>query len=130
MKKLILFIVGIIVVSGTLAQAPQGITNQGVVRDSNNQILVNAPVGKKVSILQGSVEGSAVYVETHSLTTNANGLITYIIGEGDEVEGTFADIDWSDGPYFLKTEADPEGGTDYSISGVTQFLSVPYAMYA
>ena len=130
MKKLILFIVGIIVVSGILAQAPQGITNQGVVRDSNNQILVNAPVGKRVSILQGSVEGSAVYVETHSLTTNANGLITYIIGEGDEVEGTFADIDWSDGPYFLKTEADPEGGTDYSISGVTQFLSVPYAMYA
>ena len=44
--------------------------------------------------------------------------------------GNFGDIDWSNGPYFLKTETDPTGGTNYSISGVSQFLSVPYALYS
>ncbi len=62
--------------------------------------------------------------------SNSNGLISYIIGEGNASEGQFAEIDWSAGPYFLKTEADPMGGTDYTITGVTKFHSVPYALYA
>ena len=130
MKNIILFLTGLIICSAALAQVPQGITNQGVVRDSNNQVIVNSPISKRVSILQGSVTGNAVYVETHILTTNAYGLITYIIGDGDVVEGVFAEIDWSEGPYFLKTETDPTGGTNYAISGVTQFLSVPYALHS
>ncbi len=130
MKKLILFVTGIILMSGVLAQTPQGITNQGVVRDGNNHLLVNSPIGKRVSILQGSIDGTAVYVETHALTTNSYGLITYVIGFGNAVEGSFADIDWSDGPYLLKTESDLSGGTNYSITGVTQFLSVPYALHS
>ena len=130
MKTFILILSGIILFSSTAAQVPQGITNQGVVRDSNNQVIVNTTIGKRVSILKGGVDGLAVYVETHLLTTNSYGLITYIIGEGDVAEGVFAEIDWSDGPYFLKTETDPVGGTNYVISGVTQFLSVPYALHA
>jgi hypothetical protein len=62
--------------------------------------------------------------------TNENGLLTLIIGEGEIVTGTFADIDWSDGTYILKTETDPEGGTNYSVTGSSQILSVPYALHA
>jgi len=46
------------------------------------------------------------------------------------VSGKFSAIDWSAGPYFLKTEADPEGGDAYTLKGITQILSVPYSLYA
>jgi hypothetical protein len=52
------------------------------------------------------------------------------IGGGNIVSGDFATINWANGPYFLKTETDPTGGTNYTINGTSQLLSVPYAMYA
>jgi hypothetical protein len=42
----------------------------------------------------------------------------------------FQNIDWATGPYFVKTETDPAGGNNYSISSTEQLLSVPYALYA
>ncbi len=130
MKKLIFALFSIMMTTGIMAQVPQGITHQAVMRDSQNQPIVESPIGVRISILQGSVDGEAVYVETHTPVSNANGLITYVIGQGVIESGVFAEIDWSDGPYFLKTESDPAGGTDYIISGVTQFLSVPFAFFA
>ncbi len=91
---------------------PQGISHQAVIRDSNNQLVVNSPVGVRVSILAESPDGGAVYVETHSPESNPGGLITYVIGQGTVVSGTFAGINWSAGAYYLKTEADPAGGDD------------------
>ena len=111
----------------TLAQVPEGIGYQSVIRDSENNLIKSAPVGLKVSILQGSDEGPAVYVETHSLSTNQNGLVTFTIGQGDALEGIFSEIDWSEGPYWLQTETDPSGGTNYSVSAVNKFWTVPYA---
>ncbi len=99
-------------------------------RDAENNLIVESTIGLQVSILQGAHDGDAVYVETHQVISNQNGLITYIIGNGDVVEGVFEDIDWGAGPYWLETKADPTGGTAYSISGVTQFLSVPYALHS
>lgn len=82
----------------------------------------------QISILQGSASGTALYVETQTPVTNINGLITIEIGDGTVVSGDFTSIDWENGPYFIKTETDPEGGTNYSISGVSQILSVPYSL--
>jgi hypothetical protein len=84
----------------------------------------------QLSILQGSVAGTAVYVETQTPTTNINGLVSLEIGSGTVVSGTFNTIDWSAGPYFIKTETDPTGGTTYTITGTSQLMSVPYALYA
>ena len=84
----------------------------------------------QISILKGSINGTPVYVETHSPSTNDNGLVSLSIGNGTVVSGNFANIDWSDGPYFLKTETDPTNGTNYTISGTSQLQSVPYAQYA
>jgi len=69
-----------------------------------------------------------VYVETHSTSSNANGLLTLEVGSGSVVAGTFSTIDWVQGPYFLKTELDVSGGSNYTISGVTEFVSVPYSI--
>ena len=130
MKKLIflffLMLVGLLV----FAQVPQKFTYQAVVRNANNALVTNQNVSVRVSILQGSENGSAVYVETHTAATNTNGLMTLEIGDGTVVSGDFSAIDWADGPYFLKAETDPSGGTNYTIEGTQQLLSVPYALFA
>ena len=87
-----------------------------MVRNESNT-LVQGTVGVRVSILQGGVNGPVVYQETHTTTTNINGLMTLQIGGGTMLSGDFATIDWADGPYFLKTETDPNGGTNYTIEG-------------
>jgi hypothetical protein len=84
----------------------------------------------RISILQGTATGSSVYTETQSPTTNNNGLIAIEIGTGNIVSGNFANIDWANGPFFVKTETDPNGGTNYTLTGTSQLLSVPYALYA
>lgn len=130
MKKLALLLLGIISVSIVTAQAPGMMTFQSVVRDTAGDLLINANIGMKISILQGSASGTAEYVETHAASTNANGLVSLQIGAGVATTDPIDSIDWANGPYFLKTEIDPNGGTTYTISGTNQLLSVPYALYA
>ena len=112
------------------AQVPQKMTYQAVIRNSSNNLLSLKLVGIRLSIIQNSVDGKAVYVETHLAVTNMNGLISIQIGAGVVWLGQFSNIDWSKGPYFVKTETDPEGGYDFTIIGTTELLSVPYALYA
>lgn len=112
------------------AQAPALMSFQAVVRDADNALVVNAPVGMRISIRQTTADGPQVYVETHTATTNANGLVSLQVGSGTVLSGDLFGIDWSVGPYFVETETDPLGGTDYSITGTQQLLSVPYALYA
>jgi len=117
---------------GLFAQVPQKMSYQAVVRDATGKLVTNHAVGMKISILQGSPTGSTVFQELYNPNpqTNANGLVSIEIGTGIPVTGTFSGIDWSTGPYYLKTETDPAGGTNYTISGTCQLLSVPYALHA
>ncbi len=117
-------------VTALFAQAPNKFTYQAVVRNTSNQLITNTLVGIRVSLLQNSATGSVVYSETQMLSTNANGLVTMNIGEGTVVYGSFNNIDWSAGTFFLKSEIDPTGGSNYTISSTQQLLSVPYALYA
>ena len=110
------------------AQTPQKLSYQAVVRNSSGGLVTGHAVGIRISILQGSESGTPVYVETHTTTTNANGLATVQIGGGTVLSGTFATINWSSATYYLKTEADPAGGSSYTIIGTSQLLSVPYAL--
>lgn len=131
MKKVLLFLFVLMLSSAALfAQAPQKMSYQAVVRNANNTLVANQNVSARISILQGSVNGAPVYVEIHNATTNANGLLTLEVGGGNTVTGSMATIDWANGPFFLKSEIDPAGGVNYSVEGVQQFLSVPYALYA
>jgi uncharacterized protein (TIGR02145 family) len=114
----------------TSAQAPEKMSYQAVVRDGSNNLVSSRAVGIKISILQGSSSGTTVYVETQTPTSNSNGLVSLEIGAGTVVSGIFATINWANGPYFIKTETDPTGGTSYSITGTNQLLSVPYALHA
>ena len=130
MKKTLLALTFWLVTNFLFAQAPQKMSYQAVIRDATNALVANQTVGMQVSILQGSASGAVVYVETHSAVTNTNGLVSIEIGGGAVTAGSLSAIDWSNGPFFIKTETDPTGGTNYTITGITQLLSVPYAMYA
>jgi uncharacterized protein (TIGR02145 family) len=130
MKQLNLFFAFNIIATLVLAQVPQKFSYQSVIRNSGNQLIANQTVGIKISVLQGSANGTVVYAETHSPTTTANGLANIEIGGGNVLSGNFANINWSNGPYFIKTETDVNGGNNYTISATQQLLSVPYAFRA
>jgi uncharacterized protein (TIGR02145 family) len=130
MKKLIFFI-GILLCAGNLlSQAPNAFKYQAIARDLNGDLIVNQNVGVLISIIQNSTNGIVKYAESHSVTTNQFGLIDLEVGNGTTTSGNFSTIDWAQGPYFLKVEMDISGGTNYQIMGVSQLLSVPYALYA
>ena len=87
-----------------LAQAPQKISYQAIIRNASNVVIANTNVSMKISILQGTSTGTATYVETQNTTTNANGLATIQIGAGTPVTGISSDIPWSNGLFFMKIE--------------------------
>ena len=130
MKQIITICVAILFTLNVFAQAPQKMSYQAVIRNNSNILITSVPVGLKISVLQGSSTGTAVYVETHMSSTNANGLVSLQIGAGTPILGTFAGINWASGPYFIKTETDPLGGTNYTISGTSELMSVPYALFS
>src|SRR5690554_6057733 len=130
MKKIITVCAVLLMTASVFAQAPEKMSYQAVVRDGSNALVSSTAVGMQISILQGSATGTAVYVETQTPTSNINGLVSLEIGSGTVVSGDFTTIDWANGPYFIKTETDPTGGTSYTITGTSQLLSVPYALHA
>lgn len=130
MEKLFTSLAVIFITASVWAQSPEKMSYQAVIRDSDDQLVTNQQVGMQITILQGSADGSVVYAETQTPATNANGLVSIEIGNGTIQSGDFKTINWSEGPFFIKTETDLSGGNDYSITGTSQFLSVPYALHA
>jgi len=130
MKKILLSLGIMLGLFIAQAQVPEKMSYQAVMRNGSGQLLINQSIAVKVSILQGSPAGTLVYSERLTGNTNANGLISMEIGTGTILSGVFSAIDWPTGSYYLKTETDPAGGTNYTIAGTSQLLSVPYAMYA
>lgn len=130
MKKvmhIILFSIGMI--SFTMGQAPQGFKYQTVIR-KNNVPLSNQLVRIKTSILQSSSSGKAAFSQIDTITTNTFGLVNLIIGNNGTDSGSLQNIDWSLGPYYIKTELDETGGMNFHLMGTSQIMSVPFALYS
>lgn len=116
--------------TSTKAQTPQKFNYQAIIKDANGQILANHALGLQFSILSGSETGAVVYSENQQVTTLANGLVTLAIGDGTIVSGQLNDIDWGENSYYLSVAIDLNNSGSYSDLGVSQLLTVPYAMYA
>ncbi|MFB6318398.1 FISUMP domain-containing protein [Saccharicrinis sp. FJH54] len=129
MKRITISLLAILFTGIIFAQVPEKMTYQAVIRNIDNELVSNQTVGIQITILKESADGVAVYTETQNPTTNENGLVSIDIG-GGTTSDIFSDIDWSTGVYFIKTEIDPEGGNNYSITSTSQVLSVPYAFHA
>ena len=134
LKRIFAILTALLLTINGFSQAPEKISYQAVVRNSSDQLVVNKQVGMRINI-QKFIFGlpptySNVFVETHLPTTDNNGLVSIQIGGGTAVSCTFANIDWSNGNYYVKTETDPTGGNSYTITGRSQILSIPYALNA
>ena len=98
--KLYQFLIVFFLSLGIYAQMPEKISYQAIIRNTDGEIIGNSTIGIKISILQQSMNGEEVYQESHLPLTNENGLVTVQIGTGTVLNGTFTDIDWSNGPFF------------------------------
>ena len=130
MKGSILFLFFSMIHFIGFGQAPDLISYQAIIRNSNNELVSNVSVGMRISILRGSAADVLLYQEEHSEKTNLNGLVYLNIGSGAPLFGTMSGIDWSNGPFYVKSETDPTGGKNYTLVVVSRLLSVPFAIYA
>ena len=110
------------------AQAPQGFNYQATVRNSSGDLIVNTNVYFKFNVIQGSDTSVPIFTETHYVSTDDLGQVNLVIGQGTANLGSFSELDWSLGSYYLGIELDT--GNGYLAMGTTQLLSVPYALYA
>lgn len=112
------------------AQSPSKIAYQAVIRDMANAPVSDQTLGVQITLRQGSAGGTNIYRELQTKATNANGLLSLVIGEGTVQNGSLNAVNWGAGPYFVELEIDQTGGTAYTLSETQELLSVPYAMYA
>lgn len=123
MKKCFLFIFLASTIASVIAQAPNALNYQAVVRNEDGTVKANESINLEVEIIADSIDGKIVYSESHEAESNELGLVTIKIGEGF-TDQSFDSIDWADGPYFLGILVN---GVKL---GASQILSVPYALYA
>ena len=117
----------------TQAQSPEGINYQAVIMDNGGDPIPNREMYFKIQLLQGNTNVDPTYSESFIISTSGNGVVNFIIGNGNVIEGDFASIDWSNGPYWLKLFVDYDAsGTSsvYEEYGAQQLMSVPYALHA
>ena len=76
MKKVFSILAAVLLTASVFAQSPEKMSYQAVIRNNNNNLVVNSNVGMQISILQYSTSGTPVYIERQFPTTNANGLVT------------------------------------------------------
>ena len=128
MKKFFLPFLGMLFLCATLmAQTPSAFKYQAVARDASGSVMADQPMSVRMTVLKGA---QVEYMEVHSVTTNDLGLFTVEVGRGSPESGNFFDIEWSAEPHFLRIEMDPEGGSNFRFLGISELLSVPYAMHA
>jgi hypothetical protein len=118
---LLIFIV-IIPSTITLGQVPQGFNYQAVLRNGSGEIRENENVTVKIDLLQGHEEGDLIFNESHITQTNSFGLVNLVVGSQNP--GDFVQLDWSDGPFFIRISVEGQ------VMGTSQLMSVPFAMYA
>jgi uncharacterized protein (TIGR02145 family) len=131
MKTIITTLLAITCILGLQAQAPPEAFNfSGVARDGSSNPVANSTIGLEFSILKGSAAGPVQYRESQTALTDDLGIFNVAIGQGSVEEGSFSGIEWGNDSYFLSVGIDINGGTSYVLTGTTQLLSVPYALYA
>jgi uncharacterized protein (TIGR02145 family) len=106
------------------AQSPQGIPYQAVLRNADGSLMYSTAVSLTIMIHDGTATGAVVYEESHALTSNAQGLVSCVVGNGVVSQGNFSNINWGSGAKFMHVML---GSTDL---GTQQMMSVPYALYA
>ena len=110
---------------------PQKVNYQAVALNASGIPVKNKAISVRLSMVDSSANGTVLYTETHQPTTDGYGQFSIYLGGGTATTGTFANIPWGNNrDKFLKAEADITGGTTYALMGISQIVSVPYALAA
>lgn len=129
MKRLFGLTVSLVLFFGILsAQSPQGFKYQALARNTSNQPYANTALQVRLSLVPAG--GSAVYVESHNVTTSDLGVFNLNVGQGTAVSGSFAGINWASAAHFVQVEISLDNGFSFTNLGTSSLLSVPYALYA
>jgi hypothetical protein len=129
-KKYIFIVMMLALVSSVMAQIPQQLNYQGIARNASGEPISAHVITVRLSIIDSAANGIITYQETKMVSTNYVGLFTIVIGApgGTSVIGTIASINWSTGKKYIKLEIDPNGATNFSLVGMNQLQSVPFAL--
>lgn len=130
MKNLFLLLLPFCFSLLSYGQTPKTISYQGVARNATGQPIPNQSIKIKLSLLETATNSNSLYTETHTPTTTGQGLFAVQIGAGTVLSGTYANLDWSNGPKFVKTEIDPTGGDNFTLSSTNPLNAVPFALFA
>jgi hypothetical protein len=129
MRTIITSLIFLTLVLQGISQTPNQFNYQAIARNSNGELISTQNIKIEVSIIQGTIDGSAIYAETHTTKTNSYGVFSIKVGTGSTTDN-FTDINWSSSSFFLKVQIDPNGGDSFEMIGTSQLLSVPYALHS
>ena len=131
-KKYIFIAAMLVLVTTAMAQIPQQLNYQGIARNASGEPISTHIITVRLSIIDSASNGIVTYQETKSVSTNYVGLFTIVIGApgGTNVIGTIASINWSTGKKYIKLEIDPNGASNFTLVGMNQLQSVPFALAA
>ena len=132
MKRVLLSVLAILFITAAQAQVPQQLNYQGVARNASGAPITYQNITVRISLIDSAAGGQVAYRETRRVMTNYVGLFNILIGSkgATNVMGTMQDVNWSTGQKYIKLEIDPNGLSNFSLAGVTQLQSVPYALSA
>ena len=101
-------------------------------RDAMGEPLYNGDIGVRFTITSG-LDGAIYYQETHSTTTDENGLFSLNIGMGELTGDTdytnLLDMPWINGDQWLKVEIALGDDGDFDLVSNQKFMAVPYSFY-
>ena len=131
-KKYILMLGMLVLVASAIAQVPQQLNYQGIARNASGEPISTHSITVRLSIIDSAANGLLTYQETKTVATNYVGLFTIVIGApgGVNVIGTIASINWATGKKYIKLEIDPNGASNFTLVGMNQLQSVPFALSA
>ena len=122
----------LVLVASAIAQIPQQLNYQGIARNASGEPISTHSITVRLSIIDSAANGILTYQETKTVATNYVGLFTIVIGApgGINVIGTIASINWATGKKYIKLEIDPNGASNFTLVGMNQLQSVPFALSA
>lgn len=130
MKNFILSTLVLISSLGLLAQNPDLINYQAVIRDIDGKIVSSKAISLRFSIHKGGTAGTMEYQEVHAVSSDLFGVVSTQIGAGNVVSGSMASLDWGSDTFAIKVEVSLDGTNNYSQLSFKNLTSVPYAMHA
>lgn len=132
MRKCKLLLALLLVSLAVAAQPPQQFSFQAVLRGNSGNLVVNEQIDVRIRLLYGEKTPQEVYVETHSVKTNSQGVFALSVGAGNVEKGNLKqalsriDLD----TLYLQPEVKRNGAVDFVALPAQRMFASPYATYA